>query len=98
MLSAHGPQSLGAPFVLQTYTAVYYVLADLLMLSLYFHYKFKKRPSLCEYGVPSGRACRGQRESRQPGRKWVSHCPVINSAQGLICRSEPQLATMEAGG
>uniref|UniRef100_A0A8C0MSE0 Lysosomal amino acid transporter 1 homolog n=1 Tax=Canis lupus familiaris TaxID=9615 RepID=A0A8C0MSE0_CANLF len=29
----------------QTYTAVYYVLADLLMLSLYFHYKFKKRPS-----------------------------------------------------
>ncbi|XP_061043029.1 lysosomal amino acid transporter 1 homolog isoform X1 [Eubalaena glacialis] len=31
---------------LQTYTAVYYVLADVLMLSLYFHYKFKKRPSL----------------------------------------------------
>lgn len=31
---------------LQTYTAVYYVLADLLMLSLYFHYKFKKRPSV----------------------------------------------------
>nr|XP_058939732.1 lysosomal amino acid transporter 1 homolog isoform X2 [Kogia breviceps] len=29
---------------LQTYTAVYYVLADVLMLSLYFHYKFKKRP------------------------------------------------------
>lgn len=52
MLSAHGPQSLGALFVLQTYTAVYYVLADLLMLSLYFHYKFKKRPSLREYGVP----------------------------------------------
>lgn len=32
----------------QTYTAVYYVLADLMMLSLYFHYKFKKRPSPCE--------------------------------------------------
>ncbi|MBV96707.1 Lysosomal amino acid transporter 1, partial [Eschrichtius robustus] len=31
---------------LQTYTAVYYVLADVLMLSLYFHYKFKKRPFL----------------------------------------------------
>ncbi|XP_049628043.1 lysosomal amino acid transporter 1 homolog isoform X1 [Suncus etruscus] len=31
---------------LQTYTAVYYVLADLVMLSLYFHYKFKNRPSL----------------------------------------------------
>ncbi|XP_057600387.1 lysosomal amino acid transporter 1 homolog isoform X2 [Hippopotamus amphibius kiboko] len=31
---------------LPTYTAVYYVLADVLMLSLYFHYKFKKRPSL----------------------------------------------------
>ncbi|XP_070314902.1 lysosomal amino acid transporter 1 homolog isoform X2 [Odocoileus virginianus] len=30
---------------LQTYTAVYYVLADVLMLSLYFYYKFKKRPS-----------------------------------------------------
>lgn len=30
---------------LQTYTAVYYVLADLVMLSLYFHYKFKKCPS-----------------------------------------------------
>lgn len=34
----------------QTYTAVYYVLADLLMLTLYFHYKFKKQPSLCECG------------------------------------------------
>lgn len=31
---------------LQTYTAVYYVLADLMMLTLYFHYRFKKRPSL----------------------------------------------------
>ncbi|XP_004457499.1 lysosomal amino acid transporter 1 homolog [Dasypus novemcinctus] len=28
---------------LQTYTAVYYVLADLLILTLYFHYKYKKR-------------------------------------------------------
>lgn len=42
----------GLPLLLQTYTAVYYVLADVLMLSLYFHYKFKKRPSLCEYGDP----------------------------------------------
>lgn len=33
---------------LQTYTAVYYVLADLMMLTLYFHYKFKNRPSPCE--------------------------------------------------
>ncbi|XP_007933835.1 lysosomal amino acid transporter 1 homolog [Orycteropus afer afer] len=31
---------------LQTYTAVYYVMADLLMLTLYFHYKYKKRTSL----------------------------------------------------
>uniref|UniRef100_G1R8N3 Lysosomal amino acid transporter 1 homolog n=1 Tax=Nomascus leucogenys TaxID=61853 RepID=G1R8N3_NOMLE len=31
---------------LQTYTAVYYVLADLVMLTLYFYYKFRKRPSL----------------------------------------------------
>ncbi|XP_048206324.1 lysosomal amino acid transporter 1 homolog [Perognathus longimembris pacificus] len=30
---------------LQTYTAVYYVLADVVMLTLYFYYKFKKRPS-----------------------------------------------------
>lgn len=42
--------ALGPP--LQTYTAVYYVLADVLMLSLYFYYKFKKRPSPCEYGGP----------------------------------------------
>ncbi|XP_037354523.1 lysosomal amino acid transporter 1 homolog isoform X2 [Talpa occidentalis] len=38
---------------LQTYTAVYYVLADLLMLSLYFHYKFKKRPSLLSTPINS---------------------------------------------
>lgn len=54
-----GPQSLGlqrAPpgplFLLQTYTAVYYVLADLVMLSLYFYYKFKKCPSPRECGGP----------------------------------------------
>lgn len=35
---------------LQTYTAVYYVLADLLMLSLYFHYKFKNRR--CQLSAP----------------------------------------------
>ena len=39
---------------LQTYTAVYYVLADLMMLTLYFHYKFKKRPSPCESGGHAG--------------------------------------------
>ncbi|XP_045404509.1 lysosomal amino acid transporter 1 homolog [Lemur catta] len=38
---------------LQTYTAVYYVLADLLMLTLYFHYKFKKRPSLLSAPINS---------------------------------------------
>uniref|UniRef100_G1TJA1 Lysosomal amino acid transporter 1 homolog n=1 Tax=Oryctolagus cuniculus TaxID=9986 RepID=G1TJA1_RABIT len=32
---------------LQTYTAVYYVSADLVMLTLYFYYKFKKRPPRC---------------------------------------------------
>ncbi|XP_072465209.1 lysosomal amino acid transporter 1 homolog [Notamacropus eugenii] len=31
---------------LQTYTAIYYVLADLLMISLYFYYKHKNRRSL----------------------------------------------------
>ncbi|XP_012577890.1 PREDICTED: lysosomal amino acid transporter 1 homolog isoform X1 [Condylura cristata] len=45
--AAAAPEPCGVPALapLQTYTAVYYVLADLLMLSLYFHYKFKKRPS-----------------------------------------------------
>ncbi|NP_001386163.1 lysosomal amino acid transporter 1 homolog isoform 3 [Rattus norvegicus] len=38
---------------LQTYTAVYYVLADLLMLTLYFHYKFKKQPSLLSAPINS---------------------------------------------
>ncbi|XP_012889650.1 PREDICTED: lysosomal amino acid transporter 1 homolog isoform X1 [Dipodomys ordii] len=38
---------------LQTYTAVYYVLADLVMLTLYFHYKFKKRPSLLSVPINS---------------------------------------------
>ncbi|XP_003783890.1 lysosomal amino acid transporter 1 homolog [Otolemur garnettii] len=38
---------------LQTYTAVYYVLADLFMLSLYFYYKFKKRPSLLSAPINS---------------------------------------------
>nr|XP_040143937.1 lysosomal amino acid transporter 1 homolog isoform X2 [Ictidomys tridecemlineatus] len=38
---------------LQTYTAVYYVLADLMMLTLYFHYKFKKRPSLLSAPINS---------------------------------------------
>ncbi|XP_016070194.1 PREDICTED: lysosomal amino acid transporter 1 homolog [Miniopterus natalensis] len=38
---------------LQTYTAVYYVLADLVMLSLYFHYKYKNRPSLLSAPINS---------------------------------------------
>ncbi|XP_048672175.1 lysosomal amino acid transporter 1 homolog isoform X2 [Marmota marmota marmota] len=38
---------------LQTYTAIYYVLADLTMLTLYFHYKFKKRPSLLSAPINS---------------------------------------------
>ncbi|XP_058409057.1 lysosomal amino acid transporter 1 homolog isoform X2 [Diceros bicornis minor] len=38
---------------LPTYTAVYYVLADLLMLSLYFHYKFKKRPTALSASINS---------------------------------------------
>ncbi|XP_029413887.1 lysosomal amino acid transporter 1 homolog isoform X2 [Nannospalax galili] len=38
---------------LQTYTAVYYVLADLMMLTLYFHYKFKNRPSLSSTPINS---------------------------------------------
>lgn len=44
----------GAAPLLQSYTAAYYVLADLLMLALYFHYKFKKRPSLRECGERGG--------------------------------------------
>ncbi|XP_012295176.2 lysosomal amino acid transporter 1 homolog isoform X1 [Aotus nancymaae] len=38
---------------LQTYTAVYYVLADLVMLTLYFYYKFRKRPSLLSAPINS---------------------------------------------
>nr|XP_020020969.1 lysosomal amino acid transporter 1 homolog isoform X1 [Castor canadensis] len=38
---------------LQTYTAVYYILADLMMLTLYFYYKFKKRPSLVSAPINS---------------------------------------------
>ncbi|XP_013374906.1 PREDICTED: lysosomal amino acid transporter 1 homolog [Chinchilla lanigera] len=38
---------------LQTYTAVYYVLADLVMLTLYFYYKFKKRRSLLSAPINS---------------------------------------------
>ncbi|KAK2521594.1 Pqlc2 [Columba guinea] len=36
---------------LQVYTAVYYVLADLVMLSLYCYYKVKNRGAGCELGV-----------------------------------------------
>ncbi|XP_006866466.1 PREDICTED: lysosomal amino acid transporter 1 homolog [Chrysochloris asiatica] len=36
---------------LQTYTAVYYVLADLLMLTLYFHYKYKNRTFLSSASI-----------------------------------------------
>lgn len=50
-----GPSHCGLGLLLsQTYTAVYYVLADLMMLTLYFHYKFKKRPSPCESGDHPG--------------------------------------------
>lgn len=38
---------------LQTYTAVYYVFADLVMLSLYFYYKFKKHPTLLSAPINS---------------------------------------------
>lgn len=56
--------------LLQTYTAVYYVLADVLMLSLYFYYKFKKRPSPCEYGGPWASGAWGAWEA---GRR---QCPI----------------------
>lgn len=36
------------PF-LQTYTAVYYVMADIVMLALYFYYKIKNRVTESEY-------------------------------------------------
>ncbi|XP_077007173.1 lysosomal amino acid transporter 1 homolog isoform X3 [Tamandua tetradactyla] len=38
---------------LQTYTAVYYVLADLLILTLYFYYKYKKRTLLASAPINS---------------------------------------------
>lgn len=59
---------------------MYYVLADLVMLSLYFYYKFKNRPSLCEYGGPRVSYAGGSREQ-------VPHGWVINlggASSGLI--------------
>lgn len=35
--------------LIQTYTAVYYVLADLLMLSMYFYYKIKNKMNESEF-------------------------------------------------
>lgn len=74
-MSGCGPPEPGtepAPrLLLQTYTAVYYVLADLVMLGLYFHYKFKNRPSPCEYGGP---LCEARRGSGERGRKQLAHC------------------------
>lgn len=62
--------------LLQTYTAVYYVLADLLMLSLYFYYKFKKRPSPCEYGGPRVSGAWGR-----PGRLGEGSVPLLVTQQ-----------------
>nr|XP_017201080.2 lysosomal amino acid transporter 1 homolog [Oryctolagus cuniculus] len=56
---------------LQTYTAVYYVSADLVMLTLYFYYKFKKRPPRCEYGGRSVPALGWQPEGLEPGRRGL---------------------------
>lgn len=49
----------GSASLSQTYTAVYYVLADLMMLTLYFHYKFKNRSSPCESRGHSGSGSAG---------------------------------------
>lgn len=49
------------------------------MLSLYFHYKFKKRPSLCEYDGPCVGCSGGNQQGQELGRKQVSHCWVINT-------------------
>lgn len=54
VMSWPGLQPVPVPLLSQTYTAVYYVLADLMMLTLYFHYKFKNRPSACESRGHSG--------------------------------------------
>ena len=68
--------ALGPLLPLQTYTAVYYVLADVVMLSLYFHYKFKKRPSPCKCNdsLCVGRL-RGQRGGlgawEEAGARWL---------------------------
>lgn len=67
--------------LLQTYTAVYYVLADLLMLSLYFHYKSKRRPSACEYGGPSVSGLKGQ--PRGPGAWEEAGFPLLGDKPNL---------------
>lgn len=43
--------SLSPPSLIQMYTAVYYVLADLLMLGMYFYYVAKNRMNDSEFVI-----------------------------------------------
>uniref|UniRef100_A0A8C5WDT6 Solute carrier family 66 member 1 n=1 Tax=Leptobrachium leishanense TaxID=445787 RepID=A0A8C5WDT6_9ANUR len=70
---------------LQTYTAIYYVLADLVMLSMYIYYKYRNRPSDCEYwGRGGGLVCNFRRRSTE-GLALSLFCLVIlgNLTYGL---------------
>ncbi|KFO19172.1 PQ-loop repeat-containing protein 2 [Fukomys damarensis] len=75
---------------LQSYTAVYYVLADLVMLTLYFHYKFKKRPSP-SLGLELGKEdkCTGCRYPPGFSRDSIQVSASINSVllviSGTVC-------------
>ncbi|XP_024605729.1 lysosomal amino acid transporter 1 homolog isoform X2 [Neophocaena asiaeorientalis asiaeorientalis] len=86
---------------LQTYTAVYYVLADVLMLSLYFHYKFKKRPSLFPAEVDTGDlllAVRlGDAGEHAVWAKRAAQKPRSRPGRGQLCAAPPALARGQPG-
>ncbi|XP_022407685.1 lysosomal amino acid transporter 1 homolog isoform X3 [Delphinapterus leucas] len=86
---------------LQTYTAVYYVLADVLMLSLYFHYKFKKRPSLFPAEVDTGDlllAVRlGDAGEHAVWAKRAAQKPRSRPERGQLCAAPPALARGQPG-
>lgn len=84
------PASALAHALLQTYTAVYYVLADVLMLSLYFYYKFKQRPLRVRHGGPWASGAWG------PGRRGGGSVPLLvtqrtlrKASSGLVSLPQP---------
>ncbi|KFR16353.1 Lysosomal amino acid transporter 1, partial [Opisthocomus hoazin] len=94
---------------LQVYTAVYYVLADLVMLSLYCYYKVKNRGRGCELGLRGGwghalplarpwgwlvLGCRAGRGSKPWGRSEIVGFTIGSISSVLyLCSRVPQIYT-----